>query len=326
MKCPICGTEFDGNYCPKCGNNITQANQQTNSTKSWNNFSYSSLPSKKRNGCLIAIAISVVIFVCITFLGLLVVGFFISIEDTDTATSTNNSSNDITNDLSSDSDKSDSETPDNAQSEQTENAYLLPEKELENLEEIDSSITTTLLQSGYSLEHASRIQKILNQLGITDIVVENMTGNPEDGLNAVVCYPNGYTDRNRRFFFTTENGILFYAGFSDEDLYDSTQGGYLKSYNDVHVPETEIFISTYDLLRELAENDVKNCLQNPQTADFGAFDWGIGRSDDKYQLIGKVTAENYFGEKIEMSFSVWYTESNNTYLLDGLSIDGNRIK
>lgn len=209
---------------------------------------------------------------------------------------------------------------------ESENAYAAPETELEVLEGIDSAITTTLLQAGYSIEHASQIQEILNQVGITSIVIENMTGEAETGLNSVVCYPNGYTDRNRRFFFTTENGVLFYAGFSDEDLYDSEKGGYLKSYEDVHVPETEITTAVYDELRGLAEEDVKSCLNNPQTADFGLLDWGIGRSDDKYQLIGRVSAENSFGVEKEMPFSVWYTDNNGEFTLDGVSIDGVRVK
>lgn len=205
-------------------------------------------------------------------------------------------------------------------------AFILPTETLSDLEQIDSAVTDTLIASGYSINHASAIQEILNTVGITEIKIESMTGEAESGLNAIVCYPNGYTDKDRRFFFTTEDGVLFYAGFSGEDLYDSENGGYLKNYSDVHVPEKEVTLEVYGELQSLATSAVKQYLNYPDTADFGALDWKIGRSDEKYQILGKVTAKNGFGVKEDILFSVWFIANGTEYTVEGVSLNGVRVK
>ncbi len=207
-----------------------------------------------------------------------------------------------------------------------ESAYMQPQEQLEELGQIDTEITDVLLEGGYSLEHASMIQEILNTVGIESIEIENMTGDAEEGLNSVVCYPNDYTDRDRRFYFTTEDGVLFYAGFGDEDLYDSEKGGYLKDYGDVHVPEKEVTLEVYEKLRSLAAEEVKNCLNYPDTADFGSLNWGIGRSDDNYQIVGSVTAKNGLGVEEEISFSVWFVSENDNFSVEGIALNGIRVK
>jgi len=204
--------------------------------------------------------------------------------------------------------------------------FVAPEEPMNEIDGVDMEITNALTSQGYTIEHASQIQEILNRVGISTVSVESMTGEPENGLNSVVSYPNGYTDRDRRFFFTTEDGVLFYAGFSDEDLYDSALGGYLKSYEDVHVPEKEVSTETYNALRTLAEAEVKKYLNQPESADFGMLDWGIGRSDSKYQVIGRVEAKNAFNAQKEMPFSVWFEVEGSTYVVEGIALDGIRVK
>ena len=205
-------------------------------------------------------------------------------------------------------------------------AFIVPTEPLSDLEQIDSTVTDTLIATGYSIDHASAIQEILNTVGITEIEIESMTGEAESGLNSVVCYPNGYTDKDRRFFFTTEDGALFYAGFSGEDLYDSENGGFLKNYSDVHVPEKEVTLEVYGELQSLATSAVKQYLNYPDTADFGALDWKIGRSDEKYQILGKVTAKNGFGVKDDILFSVWFIANGTEYTVEGISLNGVRVK
>jgi hypothetical protein len=174
-----------------------------------------------------------------------------------------------------------------------DDSYFNTSGEIENeVVDIDTSMLKVLMDAGYSIEHATQIEEILNTIGIENIEIEKMTGEAEKGLNAVVCYANNSKDRERRFSFTTEDGVLFYAGFKGEDLYDIEQGGYLKNYADVHIPEKTVDMETYITLQELAENEVKNHLNYPSTASFGMFDWGVGRSDDNYKIIGKVTAKN----------------------------------
>lgn len=113
------------------------------------------------------------------------------------------------------------------QSNKNDDAYFISNVTVEDeLVDIDTSIVNSLVSKGYTLQQAGEIQKILNTVGITSIEIENMTGNAQVGINAIVCFPNGLTDRNRRFYFTTEDGSLFYAGFLNEDLYDSGKGDF----------------------------------------------------------------------------------------------------
>lgn len=206
------------------------------------------------------------------------------------------------------------------------NLFEIPNKNLESPEEIDNRIANVMIDQGYSLEHASQIQEILNTIGINEIVIENTTGESESGLNSIICYPNGYTDRDRRFYFTTDNGVLFYAGFGSEDLYVIEEGGYLKNYNDVHVPEKEVSIDVFSKLQLLAEESVKGCLNYPDTANFSMFSWRIARSDNMYQILGEVNASNGFGVKDDISFSVWFIDNNGTYSIEAISLDGVRVK
>jgi len=207
-----------------------------------------------------------------------------------------------------------------------ESYFEEPEASLKSIENIDTAIADVLIEKGYSIEHASSIQEILNIVGIDTIEIQHMTGEPEKGLNSVVAYPNGYTDDDRRFYFTTEDGVLFYAGFTSEDLYDLDKGGFLKNYNDVHVPEKEVTWDEFYKLQELAEPEVKSCLNYPDTANFDGFSYRVGRSDENYQLLGNVTAKNGFGVKDTMSFSVWFIKKGDSFTIDGIAIDDVRVK
>ena len=197
---------------------------------------------------------------------------------------------------------------------------------LGELVDIAADMMKVLTDAGYTFEQASDIQKILNTIGIQSIRIYKMTGVATKGLNAVICYPNGLTEQSSRFNFTTDNGILFYAGFLGDDLYDSELGGYLKSYEDVHIPETKIDIDTYDKLLILAIDNVKNYLNHPSSASFNNFAWGIGRSDDKYKIIGEVEAQNSFGVKDDLIFSVYFIQTDGKFLIEGIVIDGIRVK
>jgi|GEM_PF-6129176 len=193
------------------------------------------------------------------------------------------------------------------------------------IDDIDTNMISVLTQIGYSVEQSSAIQKILNDVGVYSIEVIRET--PDDvtkGLAPIICLAN--SDDDLHFWFTTEDGVLFYCGFRDEDLYDSANGGYLKKITDVHIPETEITLETYSNLQLLAEENIKLHLNNPNSAYFDKLNWGVGRSDEKYKIIGKVTASNSFGLEEEMYFSVWFIESNNSFNAEAIIIDNIRVK
>lgn len=192
--------------------------------------------------------------------------------------------------------------------------------------QIDTTMITTLMSKGYDVEQASAIQKILNTIGVTAINIQHMSGKASTGLNAVVCYPNGLTEENRRFYFTTDNGVLFYAGFLNDDLYDSEKGGYLKSYQDVHVPETEVDFDTYSELQIRAAEAIESYLTVPSSMNIHDFSWAVGRSDDKYQIIGSLSSQNAFGVKKDMSFTVWFVDNKGNFEVEGIAIDGKRVR
>lgn len=190
-------------------------------------------------------------------------------------------------------------------------------------EVIDTSMIDTLAEMGYSSKQASDIKKILNTIGIEEISVYGKTGEAQKGLNSVVCYANGSKDGDRRFYFTTEDGVLFYAGFLDEDLYDSSKGGFLKKYQDVHVPESYVSGRVYSELQNLAIDKIETYLNHPSTADFGAFDWRVGRKDEMYMIRGTVEAKNSFGIKDELFFNVWFEDKGDeNFVITNVSIDG----
>lgn len=196
------------------------------------------------------------------------------------------------------------------------------------LPEVDSDIVEKLTAAGYTVEHATQMQQILNTVGITSIEIYGASGagTAESGLYAMTCYANGSTESKSRFTMTTEDGVVFYIGFLDEDLYDTDQGGFLKKYTDVHIPETEVDWDTYYTLQELAIEEVKGCLNYPNTADFKELSWGIGRSDENYKIVGKVSAKNGFGVKDDIYFAVWFVDQNGAFVVEGVTLNGSRVK
>jgi hypothetical protein len=79
-------------------------------------------------------------------------------------------------------------------------------------------------------------------------------------------------------------------------------------------------------LRGLAIESIKSHLSFPSSSDFHAFSWGIGRSDDKYKIQGVVTAQNAFGVKDDLSFAVYFISINGSFSIEGIVIDGTRVR
>ena len=219
-------------------------------------------------------------------------------------------------------------TPEPTQNSDNQNDFIVESdgNQLPDPEEVDTGMVRELMDMGYTVEQATEIQYILNSVGVTSIRLYGMTGEAQNGLNSVVCYPNGWSDDDHRFYFTTEDGVLFYAGFLSEDLYDSEAGGFLKKIQDVHIPETKCDTDTFIKLQIMAEDAVKLYLTHPSSADFDLFSWGIGRSDDHYKISGSVNASNSFGVVDKVSFGVWFIEKDGEFEIEAISIGGVRVK
>ncbi|HHX71454.1 MAG TPA: hypothetical protein GX701_00845 [Clostridiales bacterium] len=219
-------------------------------------------------------------------------------------------------------------TPDSSDEKQDKAAFTAGEIANADLDLADygADMVLFLTRLGYTVDEATAIQGILFQCGVTSIELarELKYDDISAGLSPVVCYANG--NKDMQFFFTTDDGVLFYCGFMGEDLYDTEQGGFLKQITDVHIPETEIDFDTYAELQAVAVEAVKGYLSYPNTSDFGAFDWCVGREDDKYYIGGSVSAKNGFGVKSDMSFGVWVVKTETGYTVEGIQIDGVRVK
>ena len=231
-------------------------------------------------------------------------------------------------------------SPSEIQNLETDNDETLQQKEDDNffitdnnigneeLSKEDFGINTIneLKQLGFDINEASEIYNLFLKFGVNNISdVKIGSGTSIDELMSFVAIANN--DSNLKFYFTVENRQLYYAGFLNEDLFDSTKGGVLKSINDVHIPKTEISVSTYAELQVLAENTIKQYLKYPSTAKFPIYDgWGIGRKDDEYQINGKLTAKNGFGVEDDMSFTIWLTNENNKFIVEAIVIDDTRVK
>lgn len=186
--------------------------------------------------------------------------------------------------------------------------------------------TTKLRQLGFTVDEATSIYNIFVKIGINQIDdVKLGAGSGIDNLQSFVATAN--KDKKKKFYFTVEKRQLYYAGFLDDTLFDSTKGGVLKSIDDVHIPNTDVDLETYSKLQVLSQDLVKQYLKYPKTAKFPLYDsWGVGRRDDKYQVNGKVTAKNGFGVESEMDFSIWFIKKDNNFNVEAIVIDDTRVK
>lgn len=223
--------------------------------------------------------------------------------------------------------------PQNVNKEETKNNdenFFTTDEEQKETDSITTDFgvetTTQLRELGFTVEEATSIYNIFIKIGINQISnVKKGSGTGIDNLQSFVAIANN--DEKKKFYFTVEKRELYYAGFLDDTLFDSTKGGVLKSIDDVHIPNTDVDLETYSKLQVLSQDLVKQYLKYPKTAKFPLYDsWGVGRRDDKYQVNGKVTAKNGFGVESEMNFSIWFIEKDNNFNVEAIIIDDTRVK
>lgn len=193
------------------------------------------------------------------------------------------------------------------------------------MDEYGAELVEFLMNLGYKLDDATEIQGVLNQCGIMSIELRNQPRTDvNDGLMPIIGYANG--DKKLHFHFTTDNGKIFYCAFRGDDLYNDEKGGFIKKIGDVHIPETEVDYDTFSKLQQAAIKAVSPYLNYPDSASFGLLNWRVGREDDKYYVGGRVTAQNAFGMSREISFGVWLEKDGKGYLIEGIQLDGQRVK
>lgn len=223
------------------------------------------------------------------------------------------------------------ESKDNATNENKEAIKNVDENSIGNSESINVSIDDSMIKQftslGFNIEEATEMQQTFNQMGITTLSdIHSGSTNPDiNGLVSFIATANN--NAKQKFYFTIENRKMFYAGFTNEDLYDSEKGGVLKNINDVHIPETKVTLEEYSTLQVLAQNEVRKYLNYPNSASFPLYDgWGVGRSDNTYKIYGKVNAVNGYGVKSDISFSVLFIKNDNTFTVDAVLLNGTRVK
>lgn len=264
----------------------------------------------------ILIILVVVVFVIIIFGGIFssMSKHVIEIASTSTTTNKNSSSTGVQNNTYKQGEEQIYKIDDNIQ-----NTNIINKN-------FGEGMISELKQLGFTNEEATEIQSIFYKIGINSISnIQEGAGDGIDKLQSFVAYANN--DTKKKFYFTVEKRKMFYAGFMDATLYDTSKGGILKNINDVHIPETKVDMNTYTTLQVKAEEAVRQYLNYPNTASFPLYDgWGVARNDNNYKIYGKVKAQNGFGATSNMSFSVWFKKENNKYIVEAITLDGIRVK
>ena len=178
-------------------------------------------------------------------------------------------------------------------------------------------IAEKLIEFGMTADEAQQGREILLTCGVKSIDICEATDSNAtiDGLVAF----RGKIDDQRTFWFTVENREIFYVALNGEDLYDVDKGGYLKHFDDVHIPETEVSQSVWFDLTERSDDVLDKYFVNARYYDA----WGVGRSDNMYMVQCQVYASNLIGTNDWIYAKVWYEQqSDDTFKVVGVQIDG----
>lgn len=182
----------------------------------------------------------------------------------------------------------------------------------------DDNFVEKLISFGFTEEEAIENAKILRQCGIPNIDICEPT-NPEATIDGLVAY-RGKIDDDRIFWFTVDNRKIFYVSLNGEDLYDEDEGGYLKNFDDVHIPETYMSESMKLTLR----NQTEPFLDKYFPYDTRYYDaWAIGREDSLFMVQCQISDGSILTD--DWLFArVWYElQEDGTFTPTGVEIDGN---
>ena len=164
-----------------------------------------------------------------------------------------------------------------------------------------------LISFGFTEEEATENAKILIQCGIPTISVCEPT-DPNATVDGLVSY-RGKFDDDRTIWFTVENRKIFYVSLNGEDLYDESKGGYLKNFNDVHIPESSVSV-----------------LDGYFTSSRYYDAWGFAREDNQYMVQCQATDGSMLTSNW-LNCRVWYEQQDNgDFVVTGVQINGKQYK
>lgn len=177
-----------------------------------------------------------------------------------------------------------------------------------------------LISFGFTEEEATENAKILIQCGIPTISVCEPT-DPNATVDGLVSY-RGKFDDDRTIWFTVENRKIFYVSLNGEDLYDESKGGYLKNFNDVHIPESSVSVMVADELQNKTESVLDGYFTSSRYYDA----WGFAREDNQYMVQCQATDGSMLTSNW-LNCRVWYEQQDNgDFVVTGVQINGKQYK
>lgn len=177
-----------------------------------------------------------------------------------------------------------------------------------------------LVSFGFTEEEATENAKILIQCGIPTISVCEPTDSNAT-VDGLVSY-RGKLDDDRMIWFTVENRKIFYVSLNGEDLYDEENGGFLKNFDEVHIPETSISVTVSDELRNKTESVLDGYFASSRYYDA----WGFAREDNQYMVQCQATDGSMLTSNW-INCRVWYEQQDSgDFVVTGVQINGKQYK
>lgn len=206
---------------------------------------------------------------------------------------------------------------------EADNSFYEAETVSELMEDIVSDgIIEKLISFGFTSEEARDIRKTFIMCGVTNIDACE-PADPATTIDGLVVF-RGVLDKDRIFWFTVDHREVFYIALNGVDVYDKDKGGFLININDIHVPVSDVDQDTFYKLQDLATAAVDNYLKYPNSAYYDA--WAVAREDNKYMIQGEVQARNALNAKDWLVFKVWFDDAGGDFTIEGIVIDGERVR
>ncbi len=221
-----------------------------------------------------------------------------------------------------DSGKSGAVSVDEGKTESTNSNEIVGETLDELMPEIESKVdpfVEKLLSFGFAETEAEENARILKQCGIPTIDICKPVS--DESIDNLVAF-RGVMDDDRTVWFTVENRKIFYVSLNGEDLYDEDKGGYLKHFDDVHIPETSVSVVVADTLRNKTETVLDSYFASVRYYDA----WAYGREDNQYMVQCQATDGSALTSNW-ISCRVWFEQkSDGDFAVTGVQINGKQYK